>query len=67
MKAIKLTLSLFMLLFMASCNQNEFQGIETMDSSVTGIISDAATSRTLMDNKKVVWLEGDDISLILRS
>ena len=53
---------------MLSCSQDEFQDMEFMRNHVTATISDAATSRTALgDGGKVLWLAGDDISVVLNA
>lgn len=68
MKKINLLSGLCIAMTMIGCSQDELQNIEVAESAVTATISDAATTRTMMDaDGKVLWLSGDDISLMLKA
>ena len=68
MNKITPILGLTMVLSMLSCSQDEFPQMELVKNHVTATITDAAASRTAMgDGGKVLWLAGDDISLVLKS
>lgn len=67
MNKSKSFLGLFMAFAMLSCSQDEFQSFEYFDNQIKAVISDAATRTSLGDGGKVLWLSGDDISLIFSS
>lgn len=65
MKICKLILSFFLMFCMSSCLSEEFTNSESMEKEVSATISDAVKTRTsLGDGGKILWLSGDDISLI---
>ena len=65
MKKLLFSCSLLLAISFASCSQDESQELPLLGDQVTGIIADAAATRTsLGDGGKVIWLANDDISLI---
>lgn len=67
MKFCKLILFLLLIFCMSSCLSEEFTNSESMEKDVSATISDAVETRTsLGDGGKILWLSGDDISLITK-
>ena len=68
MNRLNFLFGLCAMFFMASCTQDEVHDLDSVCKKITATISDGVSTRTsLGEGGKVLWLQDDDISLMLKT